>query len=373
MPITDLSLTDASSDETPFALTISDPNLDDNPLVYVSDAFEKVTGYTRTAVIGRNCRFLQGKETSDVDVARIRDAIRNEEEVQVDIYNYRADGDGFWNRLYVAPLRDNDGIIRHYVGIQHPISDKGAKLETNRGSSAVSQGKVDANSVDNVLAEIQHRVKNHLSMVVGLIRMEARKHTAKEAFGDLARRVEALQLLYSEMSRAGAGSTRDECIPLGAYLTRIAAAISHLDGRKSVRVLVDADKMDVPVETAARTGLIFSEILTNSLQHAFTDRTEGAVEARSKLLTDGVVRITVMDDGEGIPEGIDWPNGDGLGSRIVRELVNGLNANLAVERGLRGTTVNLDIPLQEQEGMGACRDQSTRPAQLVEQNAAVNQ
>ena len=348
MPVIDLSLTDGSADGTPFALAISDPNLDDNPLVYVSDAFEKVTGYTRTAVIGRNCRFLQGEDTAEEDVARIRTAIDNDEEIEVDIYNYRADGEGFWNRLYVAPLRDEDGAVRHYVGIQHPVAERGAPIETKAGLSG-GEDKADAQTVDNILSEIQHRVKNHLSMVVGLIRMEARNHTAKEAFGDLARRVEALQLLYSEMSRAGAASTRDEDIPLGAYLTRIAAAISHLDGRKSVRVLVDADKIDVPVETAARTGLVFSEILTNSLQHAFTKRTEGVVEARSKLLTDGVVRITVMDDGEGLPDGVDWPNGDGLGSRIVRELVKGLGGNLIVQRGLRGTTISLDIPLAEQE------------------------
>ena len=336
MPKTSLNLTRGEvSRDYPFSLVISDPSLDDNPLVYVSDAFEKVSGYARTAVIGRNCRFLQGKDTDPETVAKIADAIAQEKELQTDIYNYRADGTGFWNRLMVGPLKDDEGKTKFFVGIQHEI-----------GPERDEQKHKD---LDDILAEIQHRVKNHLSMVVGMIRLQARDHNADDAFGNLARRVEALQLLYSEMSEAGAVSTNDERVPLGAYLTRIASAISHIDGRESVRVIVDADKIDVPIETAARSGLVFSEILTNALQHAFGDRPEGVVEARAKLLTDGVMRITVMDDGTGMPEDGDWPNEGGLGSRIVRELVRGLNGNLVVQRGLRGTTINLDIPLDEQE------------------------
>ncbi len=160
--------------------------------------------------------------------------------------------------------------------------------------------------------------------------------------------MEALQLLYSEMSTAGAASTADEEIPLGAYLSRVASAISHIDGRESIRVIIDADAVAVPVETAARTGLILSEILTNALQHAFVGRSNGVVEARAKMLADGVLRITVMDDGIGMPDDCEWPEGGNLGGRIVKALVQGLDGRLNITRGVRGTTVTLDIPLRKQ-------------------------
>lgn len=330
----------------PFSLTISDPSLEDNPLVYVSDAFEKVTGYSRSSVIGRNCRFLQGEDTDPEAVKQIARAIEAEEELQTDIYNYRANGEGFWNRLMVGPMRDDGGKVRYFVGLQHDIGN---------------EKRVSGNSdLDEVLAEIQHRVKNHLSMVVGMIRVQARHHDAQGSFDSLARRVEALQLLYSEMSDAGAASTADEEVPLGAYLSRIASAISHLDGRESIRVIFDADKISVPVETAARTGLVFSEILTNSLQHAFGDRHEGVVEARAKELSSGVIRISIMDDGNGMPDDCDWPKDGNLGSRIVRSLVAGLDGKLAVERQLRGTVINLDIPLRRQDELIAAEDDESQ-------------
>ena len=321
----------------PFALTISDPRLDDNPLVFVSNAFERTTGYNREAVIGRNCRFLQGEDTDPQTIAKIAKAIEAEEEIEVDIYNYRADGTGFWNRLMVGPLKDDSGQTTLFVGIQHDL-----------GKSPLDRKK---QNTDDLLAEIQHRVKNHLAMVVGMIRIQARNHTADDAFDSLARRVEALQLLYSEMSSSGSASAADKIIPLGAYLGRIAAAISHLDGRQSIRVNFDADKIAVPVETAARTGLVFSEILTNSLQHAFEGLNEGVVEARAKMLSGDTLRITIMDDGVGLPSDTNWPQEGNLGARIVRNLVAGLDASLNVERGGKGTMFLLDIPLDEQQAL----------------------
>ena len=65
----------------PFSLAISDPTLDDNPLVYVSDAFERLTGYSREVVVGRNCRFLQGEDTDPEAVKKIGEAIRNRQEL----------------------------------------------------------------------------------------------------------------------------------------------------------------------------------------------------------------------------------------------------------------------------------------------------
>ncbi len=328
----------------PFSIAISDPSLDDNPLVYINDAFEKLTGYSRGAIIGRNCRFLQGPDTDPETVAKLRHAVVNSEEVEVEIYNYRADGEGFWNRLMLGPIADEDGVVRYFVGIQQ--------------SMRRSPPKTEAMSTDDMLAEIQHRVKNHLSMVVGMIRIQAKEAGAKDTFDSLARRVEALQLLYSEMSDSASFRSDPENVSLGAYLSRIASTIVHIDGRRSIRVNVDADAIEVPVETAARAGLIFSELLTNTLQHAFDGQDEGMVEARAKMLSNNVLRLTVMDDGIGIPDDIDWPNEGGLGAKIVRNLVKGLDGVLSVDRDLRGTSIRLDIPLSKQEELISAEEET---------------
>lgn len=328
--------------DVPVSLVISDPLLEDNPIIYVSESFERLTGYDRSAVIGRNCRFLQGEESDPETVRALRDAIEAEETFETAIYNYRSDGSGFWNRLMIDPLRDENGDVRYFVGVQQLIE---------------SLEKAPETSIDDMLAEIQHRVKNHLSMVVGMIRIQAQEADARDTFDNLARRVEALQLLYSEMSESGAASSADKSVPLGAYLSRIASAISHIDGRNAVRVNVSTDAVEVPVETAARTGLIFSEILTNSLQHAFKGRDEGVVEAQARMLSGDTLRITVMDDGIGMPDGCNWPREGNLGAKIVRNLIDGLEGDLSVDTLKKGTTISVDIPLASQEAIIAAEDE----------------
>ncbi|KAA6411942.1 MAG: regulator of g, partial [Lasallia pustulata] len=80
---------------------LTNPAIADNPIVYASDGFVKVTGYSRTDIIPRNCRFLQGSYTDNNAVKRLRAAIEaNRESVEL-LLNYRKNGEPFWNLLYV--------------------------------------------------------------------------------------------------------------------------------------------------------------------------------------------------------------------------------------------------------------------------------
>ncbi|MDT0682373.1 PAS domain-containing protein [Roseicyclus sp. F158] len=311
------------------AMVISDPSRDDNPLVYVNRAFETLTGYTSTMVVGRNCRFLQGEDTEPEEVAKVARAIEAAEEVSVELWNYKADGTRFRNRLHITPVRDRDGTSNAcFIGLQAEITGQGDARDT---------------SIDNQLQEIQHRVKNHLSMIIGMIRMQSRDASDPEDFGELARRVETLQLLYEEMSNAGSSSNEDT-IPLGAYLSRVANTISHLDGRPGVRILVEIEPIDAPLHTATQIGLILSETLTNAFQHAFKEQESGTVEVRSLTLGKTGMRLTISDDGAGLPEGTEWPTPGSLGGRIVQGLVESVDGSLDVSGGANGTIVTIDIP-----------------------------
>ncbi|KXZ43471.1 hypothetical protein GPECTOR_89g491 [Gonium pectorale] len=101
---------------------ISDPTLPDCPIVFASDAFLELTGYSREDVLGRNCRFLQGPGTDRVTVDQIRDAIRTGTEITVRILNYTKQGKPFWNMFTMAPMRDQDGSVRFFVGVQVDVT-----------------------------------------------------------------------------------------------------------------------------------------------------------------------------------------------------------------------------------------------------------
>jgi phosphoserine phosphatase RsbU/P len=108
--------------EATIGVSLSDVRDPDLPLVYVNDAFLRLTGYGRGEVLGRNCRFLQGPETDPAAVARIRSALAARRSTRVTLLNYRADGTPFHNELLIAPVHDDDGLVTHMVGMQIDVS-----------------------------------------------------------------------------------------------------------------------------------------------------------------------------------------------------------------------------------------------------------
>ena len=117
-----LLLKDRALAATAEGVTISNPALPDNPLIYVNEGFERLTGYSAAEVIGRNCRFLQGPDTHPDAMEEIRAALRNDRPCTVQILNYRKDGTPFWNRLSITPVRDSEGRVTHHIGIQSDVT-----------------------------------------------------------------------------------------------------------------------------------------------------------------------------------------------------------------------------------------------------------
>ena len=105
-------------------ITLSDPDQPDNPIVYANKAFERVTGYARDDILGRNCRFLQGRDRDQPEVERIREALRDHVPVTVILRNYRKDGSLFYNQFTIRPLIDPEGKVIYYLGVQYDVTDK---------------------------------------------------------------------------------------------------------------------------------------------------------------------------------------------------------------------------------------------------------
>jgi PAS domain S-box-containing protein len=134
------TLKERAMDEAPIGITVSDPSLPDNPLVYVNESYVEMTGYEASEALGRNCRFLQGPGSDPETVAAMREAIAAEEPVSVELVNYRKDGSSFWNRVDVAPVRDASGTVTHFVGFQTDVTDrKRAEAEAKRYAVAAAR------------------------------------------------------------------------------------------------------------------------------------------------------------------------------------------------------------------------------------------
>lgn len=105
-------------------ITLSDPDQEDNPIVYANEAFELITGYSGDEIIGRNCRFLQGEDRDQPGIEKIREAIREQKSVTVTLRNYRKDGALFHNQFTIRPLFDRQGRLIYYLGLQYDITNQ---------------------------------------------------------------------------------------------------------------------------------------------------------------------------------------------------------------------------------------------------------
>nr|AML76642.1 putative LOV domain-containing protein [Bacopa caroliniana] len=137
---------------------ITDPRLPDNPIIFASDSFLELTEYTREEILGRNCRFLQGPETDQATVSKIRDAIREQKEITVQLINYTKSGKKFWNLFHLQPMRDQKGELQYFIGVQLDGSDHIEPLRNRLSERTEQQSaklvKATAENVDEAVREL---------------------------------------------------------------------------------------------------------------------------------------------------------------------------------------------------------------------------
>lgn len=144
-------------------ILITDNTQPDNPIVYSSPGFERMTGYKASEILGKNCRFLSGKDTDPAAVKQLRDAIHEGRPCAVELLNYRKDGTPFWNALTIAPVQPR-GQITHFVGVQTDVTER-RKLEEQFRQAQ----KMEA--VGLLAGGVAHDFNNLLTVITGITDM----------------------------------------------------------------------------------------------------------------------------------------------------------------------------------------------------------
>ena len=155
----DLRMRDRAIQAVSQGILISDPRATDHPIVYASPGVTRLTGYEPEEIVGRNCRFLQGKDTDPASVASLRDAVREERSCVVELVNYRKDGVAFWNNVALSPVRDDKGVLTNFVGVQADVTAR-RQLE----AQFLQAQKMDA--VGRLAGGVAHDFNNLLSVVL---------------------------------------------------------------------------------------------------------------------------------------------------------------------------------------------------------------
>jgi PAS domain S-box-containing protein len=326
-------------DRAPIGITLADATQSDNPLTYVNDGFVALTGYPREEALGRNCRFLQGDGTDEQTVAKLRRSIDAEEPVSVTIRNYRANGSGYWNRVEIAPIRDEDGTVVEYIGFQQDVTD-------------LVERQQQLQTLDRYL---RHNMRNKMTVVNG--QAELIRHEGESPITEYAETIEETgeKLLANvETERKITDQLRTEPEPTAVELMSSLRSIADSYGQEYPESTVSLSGPDsVAVRAVPDLPAAFDELVGNAVDHheSATPNVDITVERG-----DSTVSVTITDDGPRIPEAeVDMlvdPNAStpikhaqGLGLWYVYLLVNHSDGRIQFEeRPAGGNAITVELP-----------------------------
>lgn len=337
---------------TRMPMVITNPRLPDNPIVFANEAFQKLTGYEREEIIGRNCRFLQGPETDQRSVSALRDAISGKIPVQVDILNYRKDGSTFWNALYMSPTRGVDNDVQFFFASQLDVTER---IEAQRQiieQKAIVEAEVQKRTLalkqaleakTLLLHEVDHKVKNNLTMIGSLLRLQSRQIDDKAMSATLDAMLERVDALAS-VHRRLYQSDDVKRFNIGSFAVNLVSEVIGASGRANISIAADVDAVEIPSSKAAALGLIINEIVTNAVKHAFAAGRAGTLKVSAKEI-EGLAVLRIDDDGVGMLK--DENLIDGLGRTLVAKLSRQVGATTTWERSTHGTSVTIQLPAGE--------------------------
>jgi len=348
-----LRLRTRAMDVAEVPITIADATKPDNPIVYVNDAFETVTGYGTDQILGQNCRMLQGPGTDPDGVQTLRDGIAAERPMTTQILNYRRDGTPFWNRITVTPIEDEDGEVTHFIGFQQDVTE---------------QQRI-TRLVELLNRVLRHNLRNELTVIEGYTDFIGDQSKAVDVQAKIRR---PLRRLVSLSERARELETLAKRSHAPASLDPASLFASVVDRHRetypdaTVDYAVDTDR-DICVGAEIETAI--GELVTNAITHDPSGDTTVSLSARDD--GDWVV-VTVADDGPGIPPmevavveaGQETPleHGTGLGLWLVNWVVTqyGGSFQLSAEDG---TVATLRLPaIADGESVA---DAARRPTALL--------
>nr|MDQ2693884.1 PAS domain-containing protein [Pseudomonadota bacterium] len=312
--------------------------------VYCNAAFTRITGYQPAEVIGRNCRFLQNQDRDQPPLAEVRAALAAGRECQVVLRNYRRDGTLFWNELTLAPVRDGQGRVSHFVGVQNDITARvqsesrlrelTMRLENLREEESLRLARKIHDELGQHLTALRWDlawVKEHLPDQPLLLRQKVAGLDAVVDGLIKAVRHIAMELRPALLDDLG-------LVPAIDWLVREYRQRTGLACRFQAR----PGEGDPGPERTAAVALyrILQEAMTNILRHAKAQRVDILLRREPQAWV-----LEIKDDGVGIsPAQLEGPGS--LGLLGMRERALGVGGTLAVRAAPdRGTVVEVRVPL----------------------------
>src|ERR671910_178516 len=313
------------------SIVITDPNQPDDPIVYVNPAFERTTGYAAEEVLGRNCRFLQREDRAQPALEELKAAVCEGRHCTVVLRNYRKDGTLFWNELSIYSVRDEDGRMTNFVGVQNDVTERIRAEEILSEIRRAERRRIARDLHDTVLQDLSGALQS-----LRLTHLQAKESGTgldfEEELGALGRASSGLRSAIYDLRR----EKERPFLESVESLVELNQRASH---EREIRLVVEEGfPVSLPRKQSVELLRILQEALANVRRHSGARNVEVRLRA-----DDEAIQIEVADDGQGFDPGSARA---GMGLVGMRERVEGLGGKIEVRSRLgEGTKVTVRVPV----------------------------
>ncbi len=255
------------------------------------------------------------------------------------------------NLRLVLELRDLNGSLDRLVGertseLNEANAALRAEMDERRRTETLLRASLEEKTV--LLREVHHRVKNNLQIISSLLNLQAGElsdGSLCSTFAEIQNRVLAMSLVHEQLYLSDDMTSID----FRDFLEELVRKLGYMSTSVRVESEVDAEPIPLCLDQSIPCGLLANELITNVYKHAFAGRDRGRLFVRLRSDPDGMVMLTVQDDGIGIPEATSLETRTSIGMTLVRLLSEQLGGVARTESGdpdRPGTRITIRFPLR---------------------------
>ncbi|NMC72847.1 MAG: PAS domain S-box protein [Geobacteraceae bacterium] len=328
--------------------------LEDGLYLDVNDGFCAMTGYRPEEVIGRTSLELNIWVNPEDRARLVREISRHGFVKNLEAEFRRKDGSVLTGQMSARSIEF--GGERCIVNIVRDVTEQRRADERLRASLAEKTV---------LLKEVHHRVKNNLQIISSLLELQSdfiEDEEAQRFIRESQNRICAMAIVHEKLYQSESVAS----INLGDYIESLTHFLvsSFMKDTDRIWLTVEVEEIPLAIDEAIPCGLIVNELVSNAFKHAFPRGEKGELSVRCRCGEDGMITLTVSDNGVGMPPGFDMGRSESLGLQLVTMLVKQLRGRMSLDPETCGTTVVVCFPgrlSQPARGCPGYGDRRTRP------------
>lgn len=226
-----------------------------------------------------------------------------------------------WLELFINPIFDSEGNISEISLVAHDITEK--KIAEKEIFDSLKEKEV-------LLKEIHHRVKNNLQVISSILNLQSsfiQDDKMLDLLQESRNRIRSMAIIHEDLYR----TTNFSSIDFAGYILNLATNLVSLYrlSEEKVELQYDLESIDLVLDQAVPCGLLVNELIANAIKYAFPNNSKGIIYIGLKKV-EGIVHLTIKDNGVGLPKDFKIETSDTLGLQLVLTLVEQLDGEMVL-------------------------------------------